>query len=234
MASNQPEQRSGLITALRIHERDPQRVHLFLDETFALTISVDTVVGEQLYIGRHLSLAEYARLSGLAEADHAYRLALRALESRARSVGELQERLRRKGMAQAAIEQAIERLRNLGLVDDLAFAQSWIDGRQRSRPRGPAALRDELRRKGVAAATIDTAIAAAGVADTEYEQALHLARRMVDRYAALADFAVFSRKLGGMLQRRGFSYDVVRPIVTLLWQELNGTTTRDSDDVICQ
>ncbi len=52
---------------------------------------------------------------------------------------------------------AIERLTDLGMLDDEAFARAWVESRDRARPRGERALRAELRQKGVA----DRAMAAA-------------------------------------------------------------------------
>jgi regulatory protein len=45
-------------------------------------------------------------------------------------------------------------------LDDAAFARTWVESRDRARPRGVRALRDELRRMGVAAADIEGALAA--------------------------------------------------------------------------
>src|SRR6266542_33079 len=49
-----------------------------------------------------------------------------------------------------AFQAALARLAELGLVDDAAFARFWVENRQACRPRGAGALRDELRRKGIA------------------------------------------------------------------------------------
>ena len=50
---------------------------------------------------------------------------------------------------------AIARLTELGMLDDEAFAQAWVESRDRARPRGERAIREELRVKGVDRAVID-------------------------------------------------------------------------------
>ena len=52
------------------------------------------------------------------------------------------------------------RLAALGYLDDAAFARAWVESRDRARPRGARALRDELRRKGVAAEAVEAALTA--------------------------------------------------------------------------
>ena len=56
------------------------------------------------------------------------------------------------------MEGAIERLTELGFLDDEAFARAWLESRDRARPRGERALKFELRRKGVAQGVVEAAL----------------------------------------------------------------------------
>ena len=75
--------------------------------------------------------------------------AARFLEVRSRSVAEVRRRLTRAGYRPDLVEGAIARLTDLGVLDDEAFARAWVESRDRARPRGERALRDELRLKGI-------------------------------------------------------------------------------------
>jgi regulatory protein len=85
--------------------------------------------------------------------------AARALASRALSEQELDERLRRKGVGDAAREQARETLRAAGYVDDGRFAAARA-AVLAGRDSGDALIRDDLERRGVAAEAIADALAA--------------------------------------------------------------------------
>lgn len=85
--------------------------------------------------------------------------AARILESRARSVQEVRVRLVQAGYRAGLVDGAIMRLTELGMLDDEAFARAWVQSRDRARPRGTRALRDELRRKGVDQPTVDAILA---------------------------------------------------------------------------
>lgn len=210
---------SGTITALRAQARDPQRVNLFIDDLFAIGVSLDTITRERLYVGKVLSEAEYARLERSEKADKAYHAALRYLESRPRSAHEVSTRLYQKGFAPEVIEQTIERLRSLDLIDDAAFARYWVERRQADRPRGTAVLRDELRRKGVDRQVIDAVVGDQQLVGDEGDHALQAARAVLSRYAG-DDKPAFMRRLGGYLLRRGFTYDQVKPVIDQLWHEV--------------
>ncbi len=83
----------------------------------------------------------------------------RFLEARGRSVTEVRRRLTQAGYRPELVEAAIVRLGELGLLDDESFARSWVESRDRARPRGARVLRAELGRKGVDAATVDEIMA---------------------------------------------------------------------------
>jgi regulatory protein len=81
--------------------------------------------------------------------------AARFLEARSRSVMEVRRRLTGAGYRTELVEGAIERMLELGMLDDEAFARAWVESRDRARPRGERAIREELRVKGIDRAVID-------------------------------------------------------------------------------
>jgi regulatory protein len=81
--------------------------------------------------------------------------AARFLEARSRSVSEVRRRLTGAGYRVDLVEGAIERMTELGMLDDDVFARAWVESRDRARPRGERAIRDELRLKGIDRSTVD-------------------------------------------------------------------------------
>jgi len=81
--------------------------------------------------------------------------AARFLEPRARSVAEVRRRLTGAGYQPLLVDGAIERLLELEVLDDEAFARAWVESRDRARPRGERAIRQELALKGVDRSTVD-------------------------------------------------------------------------------
>ena len=81
--------------------------------------------------------------------------AARFLEVRSRSVSEVRRRLGGAGYRADLVEGAIERMTELGMLDDEVFARAWVESRDRARPRGERAIREELRLKGIDRETVD-------------------------------------------------------------------------------
>ena len=218
---------AGTITALRAQAKDPQRVNVFINGEFAIGVSLNTISKEELYVGKALSVEEFARVERAESSDKALHAALRFLEARPRSTSEIRERLRRKDFAGETIEAAIERLAALGMIDDAAFARAWVENRQASRPRGVGALRDELRRKGIDRALAEAVLSDEALIGGEDQHALSIARGALHKYANAPDRAAFQRRMGGYLQRRGFGFDTIGPILDTLWNELRGADDRE-------
>ena len=134
------------------------------------------------------------------------------LTARARTRSELADDLARRGFADDVAGGVLDRLVEVGLVDDAAFAEQWVDSRHRHRGLGRRALADELRRKGVDTETAGAALADLGV-DAERTRAAELVERRLPSLARFDD-AVAVRRLVGMLARKGYgagvAYEVVR------------------------
>ncbi len=134
--------------------------------------------------------------------EFAREIALRQLTARARSRAELESALRKRRVPDDVATQVLDRLGEVGLIDDAEFARLWVEGQQR-RLRSTSALRRELREKGVDDEVIAEAVADAPD-DADAEVALELARRKL-RAGRNLDREVARRRALGALARRGFS-----------------------------
>jgi regulatory protein len=144
--------------------------------------------------------------------ESARAICLRLLDAAPRTRAELAERLRRRGVADGPAARVLDRLTDVGLIDDVAYAHAWVDTRQAGRGLGRRRLVDELRRKGVARDTIDEAIGQVDAA-TERATARALVARRLPQLTGLSREKQL-RRLAGLLARRGYPGGLAREIVT--------------------
>jgi regulatory protein len=130
-------------------------------------------------------------------------ICLRLLTARPRSRAELADALRRRGIPDEVGELVLDRLSEVGLVDDAAFAESAVHSGHRHRGLGRRALSTGLRRRGVSDEIVREAVATVRSEDEE-QRARELVRRKL-RASTVRDASTLARKLGGMLARRGYS-----------------------------
>ncbi|WP_245782271.1 regulatory protein RecX [Actinokineospora terrae] len=136
----------------------------------------------------------------------------RQLTARDRTRVELAQALRRKEIPDDIAEAVLDKFDAAGLINDAAFAESWVRSRHTHRGLGRRALATELRRKGVDDEIVAEAVAAVDT-DAEQERAAELVAKKLGTMRAL-DEQTKIRRLVAMLARRGYgeglAYRVVR------------------------
>jgi regulatory protein len=180
------------VTALHPERRD--RVRVELDGAPWRTLPAAAVVSARLTVGTDLDRMRARELAPAIRRAEALGAATRALARRDRSVVGLADYLARRGVGRKERAAAVNRLADIGYLDDARFAL----GRARSlaeRGYGDDAVRFELEREGVAADRIDAAVA--GLAG-ERERALSVLRGSRSALAGI-------RKLAA----KGFSADSI-------------------------
>ncbi len=106
--------------------------------------------------GRRESFAERReRRAAIDDPAVVLEAAARFLEVRSRSVSEVRRRLGGAGYRADLVDGAIARMTELGMLDDEVFARAWVESRDRARPRGERAIREELRLKGIEREIVD-------------------------------------------------------------------------------
>jgi regulatory protein len=145
-------------------------------------------------------------------------VAARYLGARPRTRWELKRRLRRAGAEDAVVERTVERLAELGYVDDRAFARWWAEQRDRHAPRGRRMVEAELRQHGVPRDIIDElrgselaepALDHHGLPASEEERALAALDRHLRGRTIPEDRKALER-IGMYLVRRGFAPETAR------------------------
>jgi regulatory protein len=213
---------AGTITSLEIQKNNKERVNVYLDEEYAFPVTV--LVAATLKKGQFLSDDEIAQLNQQDERDKAYNQALFFLGFRARSRVEVERYLRNKKYSPEAISDTLQRLAEGQFLDDTAFAQAWVEDRERFKPRSRQALQYELRQKGVEAEAIEEALEDIN----EDELAWRAVEGKVRQWQRLPE-PDFKKKAMGFLSRRGFGYEVAQEATDRAWAVVSGTA--DSEEL---
>ena len=201
------------ITALKVQKRNPNRVNVYIDGQFVFGLS--KIVAGWLQIGQEL---DEEKINSLKEKDAEqvfYQKTLNLLNYRSRTEKEITEKLKSYGCEKSQISTIIERLKLNGLLDDKSFANNWAENRSSLRPRSHRLLSYELRQKGIQEDHIQEALI--NLEDDgvlAYRAGFNYSRRLHD-----LEWADFQKKMMSHLGRKGFSYEVARNTVRMIWDE---------------
>ena len=141
----------------------------------------------------------------------ARKILLDQLTGQARSRKELSDRLAKKNVPSDVATRLLDRFEEVGLVDDEAFAKSWIASRQPGKGLARRALAQELRRKGIDDEVARDALDEIDPADEE-AAARALVRKKL-RSLGRVDDTTATRRLVGMLARKGYGSGLAFAVV---------------------
>ena len=195
---------ASTITAVDPDPRRPGAVRLEIDGARFGAVPREFVGAERLTVGRVVDAELQERLGAAADIEAAFGTVLRCLELRSYARSDLGRRLLRKGHPRQAVEAALERAIGLGLLDDAAYARSYVQTRA-ARGRGPSRLTRDLLAMGVQRSLIDRALAAEWPEGSDRSSMPQvLATKRAQQLGALPR-PTKRRRLLAYLARRGFS-----------------------------
>lgn len=210
------------VTKLSTQKKDPNRFSLYLDGSFYMGVSANTVAKHLLYEGKIISEEER---DSFVEAEILERFYYRCVDSVNRSPkSERQVRqyiktvyYRKKGNwfsedADFEIDKIsdtiIDNLKRDGYIDDERYAEMFVRSRMRFKPRSSSVIKMELAAKGVSTDSAELALDDAEIDDKDMAQKAYC-KRFKDE-----PFSKDDTKKINYLRRKGFSWDVISSLFT--------------------
>lgn len=198
-----------IITRLVQGKKNPNRVNLYLDGQFVFALSIDEVAKNNLNKGLELSPTQIEVLKDIDKTDHVYAKILNFLSYRPRTVKEVRDRLWKYDVKDTVKQnELIMRLQEKGYLDDLKFAQWFIQSRNTHRPRSPRMLTQELKSKGIGEDVINSVISQT---TNEKVTIAHLLTKKLGNSHPLDQLT--RQKIFTYLARQGFAWDKVKEVV---------------------
>lgn len=199
------------ITKIEKQQKHRNRVNVYIDGSFSFGMNEILLVDFGLYEGRELTREEVEEIKKGDELSKAMNKAYNFLSYRARSEKEMLDKLLEVFDADIA-EKTITKLKEHGYINDIDFAEAWVGTRGMSR--GTRVLRLELIKKGIAQEVIDEVLSATDD-NSEFETAIRLVESK-EKYRVLDRSGAY-KKVAPFLMRRGFSYEVVKKVLTEIY-----------------
>lgn len=121
-------------------------------------VSEDLLVQYRLLKGSEIDTALFEKLKASASQQIGLQMAYNYVSYQLRSEDEMRQYLFKKEIAAKDVREIIERLKELNLIDDQVFAESYIRTQMRLGDKGPFVLSQKLKQKGIDALIIEEAL----------------------------------------------------------------------------
>ncbi len=201
-----------IITKISEQKKRPNRRNIFLDGSFAFGVNLNVVARFHLRVGLDLTAQHVTEIEAGEVRQECFDKGLEYLSARLHSRSELQRKLMRREYGDAVIGTVLDELQRLGYVDDARFARAKALSAAERKHQGRRRAFMELRKAGVSGEVAEGALQDVYSKSDSLAVARELAIKQAPRLRKL-DPVVAKRRLVGMLQRRGFDYEDIKPVV---------------------
>ncbi len=198
-----------VITAIEPQKKKKDRYNIYADGEYVASLGAEAVVRMSMKTGSVVSQRDLDAAVLEDNIQYAFDCAASLLSHSMRTRGELMQRLRDKGIADAAIEPAMDKLAAYGYVDDAAYAREFVQSAVSAGRWGRIAVTHRLQEKRLDRTLIDSAM----TAYTDEDERRN-ARRQLDALMNrnTGDVRKLRQKVFATLTRHGFSYDTINAL----------------------
>ncbi len=206
-----PEEETQEVTLVELLRRPRQSYRIYFGPHY-ITVHESTMVRYGMTKGSFFDKEAVDNIVRDNERQIAYAHAINFLSFKARTSGEIEQKLLEKEIDPEAAADTVHRLQEENLIDDASYAQEWAQQRVTGRKKGKVLVKQELKRKGIDQELIDDALDALGE-DDELRSAEELA---IKKWRTTkGDLWDRKRKTAAFIMRRGFSSDIARRALDL-------------------
>ncbi|WP_349409483.1 recombination regulator RecX [Pseudalkalibacillus sp. SCS-8] len=214
------------ITKITVQKKNKSRFNVFIDrgngEEFGFAIHEEVYIKSGIRKGMELTNEEMEEMKLEDQFQKGLSQAMNFLSYRMRSAEEIRAYLLKKEIEPSTIKAIIQRLEENGYVNDLEFAKMFIRSKITTTKKGPLALKQELKKKGVSDSLIEQAIETYSV-EEQVEEATKLATKKAKQDKKLSENAR-KQKVAQFLQQKGFPWGVVEQAIE------NASLEKDEDE----
>lgn len=198
------------ITDIKRQKRREDRFNIYIDGRYGFALSELDVIKSKIEIGKELKKEEIRDLKNDDERAKMMNKALAYLARRNHAEKELKSKLLKKIPNGSLVEKTIERLKELGYINDEKFTRDWIEYRLKSKPRGKVLIRRELLEKGVNIELVEKMLDLVYNRDREKKELAQLLELKSKRYPHNQKG---KNRLISYLLRRGFLWEDIKEIL---------------------
>ena len=191
------------ISGIKQQIKRTDRYSVFVDGKYSFSLSETALLESKLASGQELTSSQVRQFKKLSGDDKLYNQTLRYVAMRLRSRWEIEQYLGRKQASPALTEQILNKLSDIGMIDDAKFAEAFVNNRRLLRPAPRRKIIAELHAKRVARELIEQAVGSEASDEQAALQAVIERKRRQTRYQD-------DLKLMQYLARQGFSYGDIK------------------------
>ncbi|MGP4079798.1 recombination regulator RecX [Pseudalkalibacillus sp. R45] len=224
------------VAKITVQKKNKSRFNVFIDrgngEEFGFGIDEEVYIKSGIRKGMELTDEQVEELLVQDQFSKGLNSTMHFLSFRMRSIQEVDQFLLKKEFEPSTRKAVIERLQEMGHLNDLDFAKMFIRSKITTTKKGPKALKQELQQKGVSQKIIEEALTVYPQ-DEQIEEATNFVQKKAKQYKKLSENAL-KQKLAQVLQQKGYPWSVIEQAIEKASLEKDEDEEREALDLQAQ
>lgn len=201
-------------------QKRPGRYNIYLNDEYAFPISEEVLIRFAIFKGSELTSDSIEQIKAADSVSKLYGKAVDFISYRQRTEHEVREKLQTLSENESAIDATIVKLKQIRLLDDVNYANSYVRQIADGQTKGPQAGMRYLKQKGISESLILDAVAEHYPEAQAQENAVVLAQKLFDQQQRYPyNKRIEKTKLS--LMRKGFSFDVIDQAISQIDAEID-------------
>ncbi|WP_019414570.1 recombination regulator RecX [Paenisporosarcina sp. TG20] len=201
----------AIITKITRQKNNTERYNIYIEEVYAFAVDESLIIKYQLSKNRVLEDWERDEIVFDDEVRKAFNKALHYLAFRMRSEYEVKKKLLDLEYGEAVVLEAIQKLYNLGFLNDVSFSEAFLETQKRASKKGPRVIQQELRNKGISK-SLQEEVLKTYTDEDQTQIAQGLAEKIANQQSSKTPRQV-KQKIQDTLLRKGYSYAIISKVI---------------------
>lgn len=168
-----------IITKIEIQKRNKEKANIHIDGKYAFSLTVNGLLECGLKEGSEISIDDIEKIRGEDEPSLAVMQALNTISHSMKTERELRQKLKDKKFSDAAIEHAIQKVKNYGYIDDSSYVVSYIQSKAMPNGWGEQKIISMLLKKGIDMQLVKDKIAECYSEEDMEDNAMNVAKKVL-------------------------------------------------------
>lgn len=198
------------VTKIEQQKKDKSRYSVYIDGEFAFGLIMEDILFFKVKEGEELSQEKYDYIMDTTVYIRAQDMVARFLGYKMRTKKEVADKLSDSGYSEDICQRVLQSLEKYDYINDYIYCTKYIKETLKLRPKGKFLIKQELKLKGIDDETVNKAIDEMEI--DEFQIAKSILMKKYEDFAKMDNKEL--AKVYGFLQRKGFSYSVIKEAVS--------------------
>jgi regulatory protein len=212
----------SLVTEIKVQKNSKDRVNLYLDGEYSLSLSAELIVKFGIKVGQSLDIENLKEIINEDNIKLAFNKALLYITRCSKSKKEVKDYLIKRDFDEECVQAVMNKLEGYNFINDNTYAGSFVNSNKSRKAISRKELEYKMKQKGIDSEKIEKAIEENYSYDEEIEACKKLLAKYFQKYSRKEENEyMVKNKTFAALYNKGFNIEIIEKALSIYLEENN-------------